>query len=144
MIEIEDSVLVSQPRSAVFRFAARPENMPLWNPVVHESRVEGRLGAGATVVQAASLLGRRFETVYTVTRYEPGRRIVYTSTRGAMDIRGTMEFRSERGGTLIRWVVCGDCRGFLRAAEGVILGAGRREMHACLANLKRLLDAQAA
>jgi uncharacterized membrane protein len=140
MIEIEDSVFVSSPRQAVFRFAARPENMPLWNPAVRESKVIGRLKAGANVVQLIELFGRRFETVFEVTRYEPFRRVTYSSTGGPIEVKGTMEFSTEPGGTMVRWIVCGDCRGFFRAAEGVLRGLGRREMRDCLERLSRVLE----
>jgi carbon monoxide dehydrogenase subunit G len=140
MMEIEDSVFVSSPRQAVFRFAARPESMPLWNPAVRESKVIGRLEAGASVVQLIELFGRRFETIYEVSRYEPFRRVTYTSTGGPMDVQGSMEFSTEPGGTVVHWIVCGDCRGFFRAGQSILMGLGRREMRDCLERLKRVLE----
>jgi uncharacterized membrane protein len=139
-MEIEDSVFVSSPRQAVFRFAARPENMPLWNPAVRESKVIGRLKAGASVVQFIELFGRRFETTYEVTCYEPFRRVTYSSTGGPIEIKGTMEFSTEPGGTMVRWIVWGDCRGFFRVGQSILMGLGRREMRECLGRLKRALE----
>ena len=140
MIEIEESIHVSLTPERVFRFAARPESMPLWNPVVRESKALGPLEEGATVVQRIDLLGRRFETTYEVTRYEPDRRIEYTSRTGPLEVQGTMEFRRERGGTRVRWHVAGDCRSLFRVAEGVLSGLGRPEMQTCLKNLKGVLE----
>jgi hypothetical protein len=144
VIEIEDRVLVPSPLRSTFRFAARPENMPLWNPVVLESRVVGRLRPGAEVVQRIDLFGRRFDAVFAVTSYEPFRRVAYASRGGPVDVRGTMEFETERAGTLIRWIVCGDCRGFFRVTEAVMVGLGRRQMRICLENLRRALQATRA
>ncbi len=144
MMRIEDSVVIDRPRRQVFPLAASPENMPLWNTAVLESRIYGALQRGARVVQRIHLLGHRFETVYEVTSYEPPRRVTYTSTCGPMDIRGTMEFVSLRGATRIHWTVAGDCRGFLRVAGPVLIGVGHHEMHACLQNLKRFVEQRPA
>ena len=144
MARIEESIVVGLPREQVFEFAAQPENMPLWNPVVRESRVLGDLEEGAEVVQSIDLLGRRFEATYEVTSYEPCERVEYASSSGPVHVRGTMEFRSVRSGTRIRWEVVGDARGFLRVADGLLLGLGRPEMQSCLENLKRVVEGEPA
>jgi uncharacterized membrane protein len=143
LIEVEESIVVSLPRERVFEFAALPENMPLWNPVVRESKALGALERGTKVVQRIQLPGRRFETVYEVTCYEPGRRIAYSSTQGPVEVEGTMEFRRERGGTRVRWIVRGDARGFLRFGESILVGLGRPKMRDCLHNLKRAVEERA-
>jgi hypothetical protein len=55
-------------------------------------------------------------------------------------VKGTIEFSTESGGTVVHWIVCGDCRGFFRAAGGILMGLGRREMRECLERLKRVLE----
>src|SRR2546423_4412080 len=137
MIEIEESVVIARPCHRVFRFAARPENMPLWNPVVLESKTVGALREGADVVQQVELLGCRFEAIYEVTSYEQNRRIAYTCRRGPLAVEGTMEFDGERGTTRVRRIVRGDARGLLRLGEGVLVARGRSEMRACLEEPKR-------
>jgi uncharacterized protein YndB with AHSA1/START domain len=144
VIEIEDRVWISSSPATVFQFAARPENMASWVPAITESTVLGRLRRGAKVVQRANLLGRSFETVYQVTEYEPFDRIVYTSTTGPMDVRGVMAFRAEEGGTSVRWSVSGDCRGFFRASERMLVAVGRREMHLALQKLKHVMIARSS
>jgi uncharacterized protein YndB with AHSA1/START domain len=140
VIEIEESIVIARPRHRVFRFAARPENMPLWNPVVLESRTVGTLQEGAQVVQQVELFGCRFEARYQVTSFEQNRRIAYTCTRGPMPVEGIMEFDVERGATRVRWIVGGDVRGLLRLGEGMLVARGRSEMRACLEHLKRLIE----
>jgi uncharacterized protein YndB with AHSA1/START domain len=141
VIEVEEEILVALPCERVFRFAAKPENMPLWNPAVRESRTIGRLREGAKVVQQIEVVGRRFEATYEVTTYQPHRRITYTCTKGPIDVQGTMEFHRERGSTRVRWIVGGDCGRFLRLPQTVLLGLGRPQMRACLDNLKRAVEA---
>ena len=140
MIQIEETILVSRPREQVFSVAADPAKMPLWNPAVRESTLVGRLRRGAKVVQLVEVLGRRFETEFEVTAYEPGRRVAYTSTGGPFSVQGTMEFRADRGRTHVRWIVGGDARGFIRVAESILIGAGRPEMRACLENLRHVVE----
>jgi uncharacterized protein YndB with AHSA1/START domain len=140
VIEIEESIDVALPRERVFEFAARPENMPLWNPVVQESKALGDLEEGTEVVQRVDLFGRRFQTTYEVTCYEPNDRIVYTSRTGPVEVQGTMEFQRAKDGTRVRWSVAGDCRSLFRVAESVLIGMGRPEMRTCLENLKGVLE----
>lgn len=140
MIEIEHDILIGRDLDEVFSMAADPRNMPRWNPAVLSSELRGSLRRGATVLQHIDLLGRRFETLFEVRRYEPTRHVTYTSTRGPVEVEGTMEFRSEAGGTRVRWRVRGDCRGFLRIAESALELAGKRELRSSLERLKRLVE----
>ena len=55
-----------------------------------------------------------------------------------------MEFSPETGGTSVRWTVRGDCRGFFRVPQRILLSMGRHEMRLALENLKGLLDVGAA
>jgi carbon monoxide dehydrogenase subunit G len=140
VVQIEESIDILLPLEDVFMFAAHPENMPRWNPVVKESTLVGSLEEGATVRQSIDVLGRRFGAVYEVTRYEPFRAVEFTCTDGPVEVQGRMEFRRVGGATRIQWTVVGDCRGFLRVAEGVLIGLGRPEMRACLENLKLAVE----
>ena len=140
VIQIEETIVVSRPRDEVFSVAADPANMPLWNPAVRESTLVGRLRRGAKVVQLVEILGRRFQTEFEVTTYEPGRRVAYASTGGPLRVQGAMEFRADRGRTHVRWIVSGEPRGFMRVAESVLLGMGRPEMRTCLENLKSVVE----
>ena len=140
MIEIEESVFVELPPSRVFRFAGRPQNMPRWNPAIRHSRTVGPLREGAEVEQVVDLMGRRFEVVYEVTEYTPSRRLTCTTTQGPVHVEGTMEFERAPGGTVVRWTVRGDTRGFVRVGKRILVGLGRPEMRACLENLKAILE----
>jgi carbon monoxide dehydrogenase subunit G len=141
VIELEESVVVALPRRRVFVFAGKPQNMPLWNPVVRESRAVGALKPGSEVVQRIEVLDRTFDATYRVASYEPYRRVTYTSSGGPLEIEGTMEFQTIPEGTLVRWTVRAGCRGFLRVAEGMLGSLGRPEMRTCLENLKHVLEA---
>ena len=70
---LEETVEVSLPSRRVFQFAAQPGNVPLWNSAVLESEVRGELRQGVEVLQRVDLLGRRFDVVYVVTRWDPPR-----------------------------------------------------------------------
>jgi uncharacterized membrane protein len=144
MITIEESLAIERPLRQVFRLASRPENMPRWNSAVLESRLVGVLREGAKVVQRIHLPGLRFETVFRVTCYEPPRRVTYTSTEGPVDIRGTMEFLPQPGGTLVRWTVAGSGRDLFGVGKGVLLRVGRHEMRSCLENLKGFVEQSGA
>ena len=144
MIEVEEAVRIALPREQVFAVAALPENMTLWNPAVLESQLVGEIEPGARVVQSIRLMGRRFVSEFEVTAFEPPRRVTYSSIRGPVRIEGTMRFEALPGETLVSWTVAGDGRRFFRVAESVLLDAGRRQMRACLENLKRVVEASVA
>lgn len=144
VLQLEEAIHVALPPRQAFEVAADPANMPLWNPAVRESALIGELGLGARVIQEIELLGRGFEAEYEVTSYRPGREVRFTSVVGPVTIEAAMRFERDAGGTLVRWTVAGDCRGFLRATEGLLARAGRRELRACLENLKHLLEASVA
>jgi hypothetical protein len=140
MIEIEQAVALRASPQEVFLFAGCPENMPLWNRAVLRSELLGVLEPGAMVVQIAQVSGLRFETLYRVTSYEPFRQVGFASVSGPMHVEATMRFEGEDPGTLLRWSVRGDCRGFLPVGRSILSLVGRREMRGCLERLKALVE----
>ena len=75
-----------------------------------------------------------------MTCYHPFRKVTYASIRGPVDLEGTMQFQPAPSGTLIQWVVYGDCRRFLRVAEPILVSLGRKGMHDCLEKLRCLSE----
>ena len=71
-----------------------PENDPIWRQSMVESVVEAEdeedenegeaEGLGATGREVYMLMGRRIETTWEITEYEPNHKVSYKSTSGPL------------------------------------------------------------
>ena len=145
MIKVEHSVVIDRPVEEVFAFVAAMENEPQWQSGVDEvhSTSEGPMGVGSTWFEVMRILGRRIETHYVVTEYEPNRKLSMKSTSGPVSMEGSMTFESAGGGTRMDITGQGDAKGFFKLAEPVLGRIINRQFEADLGNLKDLLEAQA-
>jgi uncharacterized membrane protein len=84
MIEIEHNVVINRPIEDVYAFMANPENTPLWAVAVKETKLtfEGPIGVGTTYNQVLEFLGRRIESNYKFTEYEPNNKYSNKTTSG--------------------------------------------------------------
>jgi hypothetical protein len=75
MSDLEMSIVIKRPIEEAFAFLANLENDVEWHKELVESRnTSGGLnGVGATFLFAGEFLGRRMETLWEVTEYEPDR-----------------------------------------------------------------------
>jgi uncharacterized membrane protein len=74
-IHVEDEVEIRRPPSEVFAFVGNHENLPIWTEGVKRATrtTEPPVGVGTRYVVVGRILGRRVESTYEVTAYEPGR-----------------------------------------------------------------------
>ncbi len=73
MIKAETSLVINRPVEKVFAFVNDSENAPQWRSSVLESRQtsEGPTCVGTTLTEVIRFLGRRIESTFEVTEYEP-------------------------------------------------------------------------
>lgn len=90
-MELKGTIEIERPAAEVFEFIADFENNPRWQGGMRSCRwtSEGPLRVGSTYVQEASFLGRRIDTHFRVTEYEPGRSISIESTKSTFPIQVT-------------------------------------------------------
>jgi uncharacterized membrane protein len=146
VIETSTAIEIARPVAVVFAFLADFENDPRWRPDVSELvRLRGSVDApGAVYRQVLRAGGRRIVSEFTVAELEPGRRLVYASTRGPVEFRGAYAFTAlDPGRTRIAFEGSIALRGLLRVAEGLLRSAVEREGPAYLSRLKALLEADA-
>lgn len=74
-IHVEDEVEIHRPATEVFAFVSDHENLPAWTVGVKRATRTSPppIGVGTRYVVDARILGRRVESTYEVTAYEPGR-----------------------------------------------------------------------
>ncbi len=145
MERIEHSVVINRPAEEVFAFMADIEKQALWAGPVSESRQtsEGPLGVGTTYTQVTHLLGRRMESNFEVTEYEPNRKFSSKTTSGPMEIQSTLTVEAADGGTKVNLVAAVETGGFFRLAEPVFVSTVKRQVATDIRTLKDLLEGQA-
>ena len=138
-VDFVHSVDVERPAAEVFDYIADFENNPRWQGGMRSCRwtSNARRCTGATYVQEASFLGRRIETHFRVTEYEPGRRISIESTQSTFPIQVTRSVEA-LGDDRCRVTahVRGQPTGILKLLRGMV----KKSVTKDYANLKSMLE----
>ena len=143
-MRVEESVEIKLPPQVVFDYVANPQNLPEWSGLAIEVKdAPGPLKEGATFTVVAKFLGRKFETPYQRTSYEPNRRYTDRATGGPVpDQDWTYTFEEVSAGTRLTRVVEGEPGGFFKLADPLIERALKRQVRVDLETLKDLLEAR--
>src|SRR5215218_6182459 len=102
MIKVEHTVTIRRPVREVFAFVTNIGNFPRWmGEIIKKSAAlgTGPVGVGTTFAQTAQFLGRRVETQFVVTAYEPDARFCVQATSGPIPFEGCYEFEAVPEGT---------------------------------------------
>ncbi|MFP5318886.1 MAG: SRPBCC family protein [Acidimicrobiia bacterium] len=72
-VSVEDELTINRPRREVFAVLADKQRLPAWMAGVKRAKrlSTGPLGPGATYAVVGKMLGRRLESTYEITGYEP-------------------------------------------------------------------------
>ena len=145
MDAIELSIVIKRPIEEVFAVVANLENDVKWHNLVESKNTSGgSLGVGATFLYAGELRGRRMETVYEVTEYEPTRIAAWKTVSGPLPLKFWRTFERVEGGTRFTLRYEGEeVRGFLKLAWPLITGFARRQHEGAMRKLKELMEARA-
>ncbi len=144
-MRVEESVEINRPVEEVFSYVDNPENLPQWSALALEARKEaqGPLREGDRFTAVGKFLGRRFETPFEVSSYEPNRRYTHRATGGPLPRQEwTYTYEEVSGGTRLTRVAEGEPSGFFKLADPLIERALKRQVRADLENLKDLLEAR--
>src|ERR1051325_4035922 len=91
MVDLTTKTVPRRPRPEVARYAADPDNAPRW--YVNVDSVEWKtprpLALGSRVGFTARFMGRRLEYTYSITEYEPERRLVMSTAEGPFPMETT-------------------------------------------------------
>ncbi|MEE8375286.1 MAG: SRPBCC family protein [Acidimicrobiia bacterium] len=144
-MRLEASAVIDRPVEEVFAFSTDIGNLALWaGPVTEATQTsEGSLGVGTTSTRVTQLLGRRFESDYEVTEYQPNSRYVAKTTSGPVPIVETLSFEGSDGGTKVTIAGELETTGFFKLAEPILARLTKRQVENDVATLKDLLEAQA-
>jgi hypothetical protein len=146
MVRIDGEIVINWPVDAVFDFVADERNEPRYNPRM--LRVEklspGPIGLGTRFRTAMTSRPRPAEMTIEWIGYDPPRRLASWTHLSTMEIRGALTFDPVPEGTRMRWSWVAQPGGVFKLLTPVVARTGRRQEQRIWANLKRVLEAQAA
>lgn len=144
MTDIQTSIVIKRPIEDVFAFATDAEKLAMWAGPVTEAKQtsDGPVGVGTTSIQTTQLLGRRFESNYEVTDYQPNSRYSATTTSGPVPIVEHLSFEAVEGGTRIDLTAEVESTGFFKLAAPIVTRIIQRQVENDVRTLKDLLEAQ--
>ena len=122
-VDFEHTVDIDKPALAVFEFLAEFENNPSWQQGMHSCQWTSptRGAVGSTYVQVAQFMGRRIDTHFVVTEFEPGRLIAIESTQSTVPIQVTRRVEPlDAGRCRVIAHVRGQPSGLLKIFSGMV------------------------
>ena len=103
MIIFDVNTYIYRPLNQVFAFVATPENDFHWQyGTLLSTRVaDVEMGVGALFRSVSNFMGRRMESIYQVTEYEPDRKYGFQSQSGPIVVHILYMFEVMKGSTKI-------------------------------------------
>jgi hypothetical protein len=134
---------IYRPLIQVFTFVATPENDFQWQyGTLTSARISrGEPGLGTLFRAVGHLLGRRMETMYEVTVFEPNKRYGYKSVSGPVDSYTLYTFEVEQGGTKVNLSTETNPKDVFKPNATIVVKQFKKQHKENLAMLKSILEA---
>ena len=144
MVKVEGTIVINRPIEEVFAFLTNPDNAPLWQGSVLESKQtsEGPVGVGTSGQVVSQFLGRRMESTWQVTEYELNKKASLKTTSGPIAYENFATLEAVDEGTNVTLVAEYEVGGFFKLAESILARMAQRQADTDYANLKDLVEAQ--
>ena len=139
-------MVINRPIADVFAYLTEIENEPQWQSGVVEAHKdsEGPPAVGQPGTEVRQFLGRRMESTYEITAYEPDTKFGFKVVSGPIPMDGCYTLQSVEGGTTVTLAIQGEVGGFFKLAEAMVGRMASRQIQADFDNLKDLLEEGAA
>jgi uncharacterized membrane protein len=142
-VNVQSAIVINRPVSEVSRYAADPDNAPLW--YVNIKSVEWvtppPAQVGSRVAFVAHFLGRRLTYTYELVEFVPGVRLVMRTSEGPFPMETTYAWESNADGTTRMTLRNrGTPSGFSVSVAPLMAMAMRRAIRKDLALLKKQLE----
>jgi uncharacterized membrane protein len=144
-VRVEESIEINRPLQEVFNYVSDVANYPEWMAHVLEvlKDTEGPPQQSDRFTVAIKSVGRRFETPYQRTAYEPNRRYTDRAVGGPIpNQRWECTFQEVPGGARLRRAVEAEGGGLLKLLEPLQKRAAERQLSKDLKTLKDVLEAR--
>lgn len=149
MIEFDLNTNIYRPLQQVFAFVAAPENDFYWQyGTLRSAKIsQGEICVGALFRTVGHFMGRRIESVYEVTEFNPNNRYGFKSLSGPMASRTLYTFEIIKGSTRVNHSVqisLGETLASNPGSAEKTVKTVKKEYRENLALLKDLLEASRA
>jgi uncharacterized membrane protein len=144
MINLNMSTMIYRPVRQVFDFMSAPENDFQWQ---YGTLAAARVSEGASVIgtffrSIGHLMGRRVESTFEVTEYEPNKKYGFKSLSGPFHSQTSYTFEIANGSTKINISTQANVFNFFQVDEGILEKKMKKQLKEDLAMLKDLLEAK--
>src|SRR4029078_4537077 len=142
MINLHKSTMIYRPIWQVFDFMSSPENDFQWQyGTLASARISEGLGNIGTLFRSIGhLMGRRVESTFEVTEYEPNRQYGFKSLSGPFQSYTSDTFEGDRGFTRIDISTQVNAINFFQVDQGVLKKKMEKQLEENLVMLKELLE----
>jgi hypothetical protein len=142
MIRFDLNTHIYRPLPQVFAFVATPENDFQWQygTLASAQISKGEIGTGTLFRAVGHLLGRRVETIYEVTAFEPNKRYGFKSVTGPVDSYTLYTFEISQGGTWINLSTETNPRDLFKPNDVIVIKKFKKQYKENLAMLKSMLE----
>lgn len=143
MAAVQETVLIDRSVEDVFEYMVKYDDHETeWQTNVIEAIItsQGPMDVGTTGREVRIFMGRRNESEWVVTEYDPPHKATFMSTSGAMPYTGSILLVDSEGGTKFTYRLEGKASGLWRLATLLTGWILAREFRADLATLKRILE----
>lgn len=144
-IPVEDEVEIRQSCRRVYAFLSDREHLPAWMAGVSRASREspGPIGVGTRYRVVGRMMGRRVESLYEVTAYEPEQVFAGRLTSSLFEFEETYRFGEERGKTTVQLTAEAHPGGKLALLSPLLAVAVPRQVRADHRRLKAILETRA-
>ena len=142
MIQFDLTTQIYRPLMQVFTFVTTPENDFQWQygTLASAQISRGEIGIGSLFRAVGHLLGRRIETTYEVTVFDPNKRYGFKSVSGPVDSFMLYTFGMSEGGTKIQLSAETNPRELFEPQGPIVVKRLKKQHKENLAMLKSLLE----
>ncbi len=144
MINFNLNAQIYRPLNQVFSFVSTPENDFQWQygTLASTQLSEGEIGVGTLFRSVGHFMGRRIESTYEVTEFEPNKRYGFKSLSGPMDSHTLYTFEVTKGSTTINIASQASPRDLFKKDDVIVEKKVKKQYKENLAILKGVLEAR--
>jgi carbon monoxide dehydrogenase subunit G len=142
MIGIDEKLSIKADAKTVFSYLTEFRNRKEFIPMIREVNLltEATTGVGTRYLEISEIAGRRIETAYEVTEFEPYRTVSVRSISGRYPIETRIELDPDEGRTDLRIRIGVQLNGVPGLAYPIVRGIIRLQAGGILQNLRSILE----
>lgn len=142
MISFNLNEQIYRPLKQVFGFVSTPENDFQWQyGTLGSAQVsKGAVGVGTTFRTIGHFMGRRIETTYEVTEFEPYKKYGFRTLSGPIHSHTVFTFELHAGSTKVNITTEANPGELFQTSDGVVEKKARKQYKENLALLKHILE----